>query len=329
MGVIRHPWYAAVFILLWAGDLKPSEIVINVILSGYLIIGTLLEERKLVLEFGDRYRQYQDKVSMFIPVKWLKAKLHRGGVTFPSQGASYLEEERNFGGSHSYDGKEGGKMKKVACLGWLIVFLPALVFAQEKIEAPVWNTGDKWVFDREGPMEVTGSDGWWHQWLSVKFSGGIFPKGASGIAIFERPTFNVKYMLEGDRRKEYWGLRKKVLNFPFSPGKQWKDLYQTDEMDKGLMKTVEHQQTFRVLGWEEVQVRAGKFKAIKLEYKIETSTRIAEGWAPLGESKAWYWYSPEVKNFVKSQYAKGYCEAILEEKGSRENWELVSYRLNK
>src|SRR5512135_2893243 len=121
-------------------------------------------------------------------------------------------------------------MKKVACLGWLIVFLPAMVFAQEKIEAPIWNTGDKWVFDREGPMEVTGSDGWWHQWLSVKFSGGIFPKGASGIAIFERPTFNVKYILEGDRRKEYPGLRKKILKFPLSPGSQWKDLYQTEEM---------------------------------------------------------------------------------------------------
>ena len=100
MGVIRHPWYVAVFFLLWAGDLKPSEIVINVILSGYLIIGTLLEERKLVLEFGDRYRQYQDKVSMFIPLKWLKAKLDREFATCPSQEASYLEEGRNFGGSH-------------------------------------------------------------------------------------------------------------------------------------------------------------------------------------------------------------------------------------
>ena len=175
-------------------------------------------------------------------------------------------------------------------------------------------------------MEVTGRDA---RNYSVQFSGGIFPKDTSGIAIFERSTLNVKYMLEGDRRKEYSGLRKKILNFPLSPGKQWKDLYQTDEMDKGLMKAVEHQQTFRVLGWEEVQVRAGKFKAIKLEYKIETSTRIAVGWVPLGESKAWYWYSPEVKNFVKSQYAKGYCEAILEEKGSRENWELVSYELKK
>jgi len=91
---------------------------------------------------------------------------------------------------------------------------------------------------------------------------------------------------------------------------------------------VEHQETFRILGWEEVEVRAGKFKAIKVEYKIETSTRRGTGWTPRGESKAWYWYSPEVKNFVKCQYEKGYIEGI-DERGARENWELVSYELKK
>jgi protein-S-isoprenylcysteine O-methyltransferase Ste14 len=40
------------------------------VLSAYLVIGTLLEERKLVLEFGDKYREYQRQVSMFIPLKW-------------------------------------------------------------------------------------------------------------------------------------------------------------------------------------------------------------------------------------------------------------------
>jgi len=100
LGIMRHPWYVAVFILLWASDQNRTGIIINLILSAYLVIGTLLEERKLVLEFGDCYRQYQDKVSMFIPVKWVKAKLHRWRVTFPSQEASYPEEERNFGGSH-------------------------------------------------------------------------------------------------------------------------------------------------------------------------------------------------------------------------------------
>jgi hypothetical protein len=218
-------------------------------------------------------------------------------------------------------------MKKIIFFGWLVVFLPAMVFAQEKIEAPIWNVGDKWVFDREGPIEVVGCDA---QWYSVKFSGGIFPKDASGIAIFDRSTLNVKYMLEKDRRKEYRGFRKKILNFPLTLGKQWKDLYQVDEQGPwGGNVAVEYQETFRVLGGEEVEVRAGKFKAIKLEYKIETSTREGIGWTPRGEFKAWYWYSPEVKNLVKCQYGKGYQEALIQEKGSRGDWELVSYELKK
>jgi hypothetical protein len=66
-----------------------------------------------------------------------------------------------------------------------------------------------------------------------------------------------------------------------------------------------------------------------LEYKNNILYRSAAGWIPLGESRALYWYSPEVKNFVKCQYEKGYSEAITKEKGARENWELVSYELKK
>jgi len=204
-------------------------------------------------------------------------------------------------------------------LGCLILFLAPIVWAQEKIEAPVWNVGDKWVFNREGPMEVIGCDA---QWYSVKFSEGIFPKGASGIAIFERSTLNVKYMLEKDKRKDYKGFRKKILNFPLTPGKQWKGLFERNEMGSiGSVGRAEYQEIFRILGWEEVEVRAGKFKAIKLEYKFVRSFGLGSG----GENKAWYWYSPEVKNFVKCQYEKGYSEYPDE----RRDWELVSYELKK
>ena len=75
LGVVRHPWYVAVFILLWTKDLNLVGITINLVLSAYLVIGTLLEERKLVLEFGEKYKRYQDQVSMFIPLKWLRSKL--------------------------------------------------------------------------------------------------------------------------------------------------------------------------------------------------------------------------------------------------------------
>jgi protein-S-isoprenylcysteine O-methyltransferase Ste14 len=77
LGVIRHPWYAAVLIFLWSMNLNAAEIVISIILSIYLVIGAALEERKLTLEFGSKYRRYKDDVSMFIPLKWLMAKRPR------------------------------------------------------------------------------------------------------------------------------------------------------------------------------------------------------------------------------------------------------------
>lgn len=75
LNVVRHPWYLGVFLLLWAHNIELRDLVINLVLSAYLVVGAFLEERKLVREFGDRYRDYQRQVSMFIPVKWLRSKL--------------------------------------------------------------------------------------------------------------------------------------------------------------------------------------------------------------------------------------------------------------
>jgi methanethiol S-methyltransferase len=75
LGVMRHPWYAGGMMIIWARDLDVSAIVTNVILTGYFIVGTLLEERKLSAEFPETYKEYQQKVSMFFPYQWLKSKL--------------------------------------------------------------------------------------------------------------------------------------------------------------------------------------------------------------------------------------------------------------
>ena len=55
-------------------------------------------------------------------------------------------------------------------LGWLVVLLPAMVSAQEEIEAPIRNVADKWVFDREGPIEVIGCDAQCHSNLLLSTS---------------------------------------------------------------------------------------------------------------------------------------------------------------
>jgi protein-S-isoprenylcysteine O-methyltransferase Ste14 len=72
---IRHPWYIASLMFIWARDISLSTLLINIVISTYFVIGTILEERKLLLEFGENYREYQKNVSMFIPYKWLKAKI--------------------------------------------------------------------------------------------------------------------------------------------------------------------------------------------------------------------------------------------------------------
>jgi protein-S-isoprenylcysteine O-methyltransferase Ste14 len=75
LGTIRHPWYVGAIAFIWARQLDVSAIIVNIILTAHLIIGTYLEERKLIAEFGDEYRAYQKEVPMFIPYKWLKSKI--------------------------------------------------------------------------------------------------------------------------------------------------------------------------------------------------------------------------------------------------------------
>ena len=77
MGIVRHPFYSGSFLLIWAGNLDTTRLIINSILSIYLVVGTLLEEQKLLAEFGDVYRDYQKEVSMLFPWKWIRKKISK------------------------------------------------------------------------------------------------------------------------------------------------------------------------------------------------------------------------------------------------------------
>ena len=70
LSVTRHPWYLAAILLIWSREFDLSVLITNIILTLYLIIGTLLEEQKLFYEYGESYRKYQKKVSMLIPFKF-------------------------------------------------------------------------------------------------------------------------------------------------------------------------------------------------------------------------------------------------------------------
>ena len=66
-GVIRHPQFAAGLMMLWARDLADRGLVINIVLSLYVIIGAKIEETRLLKLYGDRYARYMKEVPGFIP----------------------------------------------------------------------------------------------------------------------------------------------------------------------------------------------------------------------------------------------------------------------
>jgi methanethiol S-methyltransferase len=66
-GETRNPQFLAGLLLLWARDLTPTGLVINIILSFYLLIGARIEEKRLVRKFGGDYRKYMSRVPRFIP----------------------------------------------------------------------------------------------------------------------------------------------------------------------------------------------------------------------------------------------------------------------
>ena len=76
LSVIRHPWYTGGIMIIWSSDIYLSTLLNNIVISVYFVLGSFLEERKLLLEFGDKYREYQKNVSMLVPYKWLMRKGH-------------------------------------------------------------------------------------------------------------------------------------------------------------------------------------------------------------------------------------------------------------
>jgi methanethiol S-methyltransferase len=75
LGMTRHPWYFSTMLIIWARQMDISAILVNAIFTFYLIVGTWLEEKKLIREFGGQYIAYQKEVSMLIPFKWIKSKI--------------------------------------------------------------------------------------------------------------------------------------------------------------------------------------------------------------------------------------------------------------
>lgn len=74
LSIIRHPWYTGGILIVWARPLDLAAILTNLIINVYFVVGAILEERKLMVQFGEQYKDYQERVSMLFPVKWVRSR---------------------------------------------------------------------------------------------------------------------------------------------------------------------------------------------------------------------------------------------------------------
>ncbi len=210
-------------------------------------------------------------------------------------------------------------MRKILFLsGCLVCVLTQALFAQERIEAPLWNVGDRWVFSQGITAEVNETN---HEGYIVRLP--------NEKILFDRSTLNRTFRLSQGRQEPYKDSQRRLFDFPLVIGKRWKDKYSAvlkweDTYASRTTGVTPGEETiffenYRVLGLEDVEVQAGKFKALKIEYTRQWTSPTAGNM----EGKAWYWYAPDVKHIVKYEYGKN-------QMWSKEtNWELVSFTVAK
>src|SRR5512135_66468 len=67
---VRHPWYFFGLVLVWTRDMHVTTLLSCVMITLYFIVGSRLEEKKLLVYHGDTYRRYMARVPGLLPLPW-------------------------------------------------------------------------------------------------------------------------------------------------------------------------------------------------------------------------------------------------------------------
>lgn len=67
---VRHPWYFCALVLIWSRDMSAAILLSSVMLTLYFVVGSRLEERKLLVYHGDVYHRYMERVPGLVPLPW-------------------------------------------------------------------------------------------------------------------------------------------------------------------------------------------------------------------------------------------------------------------
>jgi hypothetical protein len=205
---------------------------------------------------------------------------------------------------------------------------PAAALAADpaSVSAPTLQPGDSWVYDR---THEQGANGFARQRIDLVIERvatdtlvvGIKTDGAPGA--FEDhisgPDWSQRRIVDGQET-----VTGRPFSFPLTIGSSWTADY-VDPRQHGLQTFAHFHTTYKVIGWEDVQVPAGTFHALKIEATGTVEGQMAAAAAGASASMATasgatsvsrverapsravqaitysaFYYAPEIKYYVKS-----------------------------
>jgi hypothetical protein len=197
----------------------------------------------------------------------------------------------------------------------------------QTVAPPVLQPQDTWKYRRttETRPDI---------WRQVHFEGTVLRNSASTMLIQNKEVDSPnppREILIGSDWSSFRSLGGKEtvvhrpFTFPMSVGKTWDLEFTDDHPGNKSHKSETRRLKYRVVGWEDVEVPAGKFKALKIEAEgswfgeiaPQTTASAASQAGALGTTAVVqtvnvkaetvtgrlyqaYWYAPEVKREVKS-----------------------------
>jgi hypothetical protein len=200
--------------------------------------------------------------------------------------AAAAANERKGAGQNSSEGRQTGTAQ-----------LPS------RVEKPALQIGDSWVYRR---IDL------WKNEESARFEWRV--SGTDGDSItLDRAMIAGKVSADArpaSRRKadrSTWTFadasvsqgRRVTFAFPLEIGKTWEFEY-AGKRDNGTRVT--HQRVARVEAWEDIEVPAGKFKALRVVHAGRFEVHPTIGPVSSGNVTEVLWYVPAVKSFVKREY---------------------------
>ena len=206
------------------------------------------------------------------------------------------------------------------------ILLLALAFgslsaiAQESVPKPGVIAGDTWtyqVFDKKKDkvpryytLTATFSDrGAIHGVYS--YSGGGRETDADWTDEWNQVSRSDGGVYNGDQG---------IFQFPFQVGKEYKVNYDLMLPRRGAFR-VFHQRLVKAVGWEEITVPAGKFKALRID---ANGTFQRQDRSLTGDVTVSYWYVPKVKRWVKVTFQDRNSIDGITEDGAEE---LLTFRV--